>query len=77
LVTNVVLSLLERRDYMCAVPGASDFRRAVWHVALRWKLYAWSRYVVSMEPDALLVAEQMMARGVTSDNRVRLPSGEP
>jgi hypothetical protein len=33
--------------------------------------------MVSDGPEALAIAEQMMARGVTADNRVRLPSGEP
>jgi hypothetical protein len=66
-------TLLEKRDYLTAIPGKAYFFTAVRNTALRRLLYAWSRYVVAMDPGDLVIAEQMMARGMTSQNAVRLP----
>ena len=51
--------LLEKREYLTAVPGKGYFLRAVKHAALRRLLYAWRRRTVFLDPEDLLVAEQM------------------
>jgi hypothetical protein len=45
----------------------------VTHAALRRRLYFWARYVVAMDPAALLAAEEAMLRGESSQHPVRLP----
>jgi hypothetical protein len=62
IVHDVVTYMLEKREYLTAVPSRSYFLRAVKHGALRRLRYAWHRYTVFMDPDDLLIAEQMMAR---------------
>jgi hypothetical protein len=72
-VSDVVAWLLEHRDYLQRTPGPAYFFQAVTNNALRRRLYAWARYVVAMDPETLVIVEQMMTRGETSDNVVRLP----
>ena len=75
-VHDVTLYLLERRDYLRAVPGAAYFLTAVRRTALR-RLQAWSsRHVVAMDPETLVIAEQMTFQGRNghrADTTVRLP----
>ena len=65
--------LLEKRDYLRDAPGEAYFLTAVKHTALRRLLYAWARYVVVVDPETLLLIEQMThpAR-VSRPNTVRL-----
>jgi len=72
-VQDVTMYLLEKRDYLTALPGKAYFLTAVRNGALRLLIYAWHRYVIAMDPEDLLIAEQMIARGETSQNTVRLP----
>jgi len=74
-VHSVVVYLLERRDYLTAPPGEGYFLTAVRNTALRSLLYAWARFTVFMDPDDLIVAEQMMhpTRRARPDSMVRLP----
>jgi hypothetical protein len=76
-VHDTTLYMLEKRDYLQPPTLKAYFFRAVWHAALRRRLYFWARSVVAMDPEALVLAEQAMARGKTSQNQVRLPSWEP
>jgi hypothetical protein len=55
----VVCYLLEKREYLTAVPGKAYFLTAVKHTALRRLLYAGARYTVFMDSQALLIAEAM------------------
>jgi hypothetical protein len=79
-VHDVIAYLLGKRAYLRRF-DAGYFYRAVRHAALRSRLYAWSRYVVAMDPFALLLAEQAMVgarRGRHSESEpVRLPEAEP
>lgn len=59
-VHDVTLYLLEKRPYLKDAPGRAYFLTAVKHTALRRLLYAWSRYVVAMDPETLVLAEQAM-----------------
>jgi hypothetical protein len=72
-VQDVTLYLLEKREYLQRPPGETYFLKAVTRAALRTLLNAWARYRVAMDPQDLVIAEQMMARGLTSENKVRLP----
>lgn len=72
-VHDVTLYLLEKRDFLTDIPGQAYFLTAVRNGALRVLVYAWHRYVVAMDPEDLLIAEQMMARG-EPDHLVRLPA---
>lgn len=74
-VSDVVLFLLRKRVYLKAHLGPAYFLTAVRNGALRKRLYAWARYVVAMDPEDLVIAEQMThpARTRTSDSTVRLP----
>jgi DNA-directed RNA polymerase specialized sigma24 family protein len=74
-VHDVTLYLLEKRDYLRDPPGAAYFFTAVRHAALRRLLYAWSRCVVAMDPETLVIAEEMTspARGRPTERKVRLP----
>jgi hypothetical protein len=68
---KIALSRLANSRHLVSAPPR---RTAVTHAALRRRLYFWARYVVAMDPEALLAAEQAMARGESSQNQVRLPS---
>jgi hypothetical protein len=57
--------LLEKREYLTAVPGKSYFLTAVKHTALRRLRYGWHRFTVFMDPED---AEAMMAGGMTSQH---------
>src|SRR5439155_16839520 len=74
-VHDVTLYLLEKRDYLRDAPGRGYFLRAVKNTAVRRLLYAWSRYVVAMDPETLVIVEQMThpSRSRSTDNMVRLP----
>ena len=48
-----------KSHYLRDVPGAAYFITAVKHTALRRLLYAWARYVVAVDPETLLLIEQM------------------
>lgn len=77
-VSEVVTYLLERRAYLKSPPSARYFLKATRHGSLRRHRYAWSRYVLAMDPEDLVLAEQMthpMQRG-PSEARVRLPVSE-
>jgi hypothetical protein len=67
IVQDVVTYLLEKRDYLTAVPGKAYFFQAVKHTALRRLRYAWHRYTVFLDPED---AEAMMAGGQTSPEPV-------
>lgn len=54
------------------MPGPGYFFTAVTRTAKRRYLYAWAKYSVPMDPDDLVLAEQAMASGQTSQNQVRL-----
>lgn len=58
-VHDVVLYLLEKRALLKDAPGRGYFLTAVKHGATRRLLYAWERLTVRMDPDALIIAEQM------------------
>jgi hypothetical protein len=75
-VHDAALYLLVQRDYLRFVPGESYFMRAVKHGALRQLRSAWHRYTVLMDPEDLVIAEQMTFQGRNghrTDTRVRLP----
>jgi hypothetical protein len=59
-VQDVILYLLQKRDYLPRAPGPKYFFKAVQRTALRRHLYAWSKYVVAMDPGDLILAEQAM-----------------
>lgn len=75
-VHDLVLYLLEKRDYLRFPPNEAYVLRAVKHGALRKLIYGWHRYTVAMDPEDLAIAEQAMAReGRPAASRVvRLPS---
>jgi len=72
-VSEVGLYLLEKREYLRSVPGPSLFYTAVRHAALRLRRSSWHRRVVKMDPRDLVIAEQAMVAGRSSEHRVRLP----
>jgi hypothetical protein len=75
-VSEVVTYLLEHRDFLRQPPPPRYFLTAVRNTALRRLLYAWSRYVVAMDPEDLVLAEQAMEgqrRGQASTGAARLP----
>ena len=59
-VQDVALYLLEKKDYLTKVPGPAYFYTAVSRTAKRRHLYAWTKYVVAMDPETLVLAEQAM-----------------
>ena len=64
-VHDVMLYLLEKRDYLRDAPGAAYFLTAVKNTALRRLLYAWARYVVTVpDEQAGLVLAKMKGAGV-------------
>lgn len=79
-VSDAVVYLLERRDYLRDVPGQAYFMRAVKHAALRQLRSAWHRYTAAMDPADLVVVEQMALQrhGRRSERDiVRLPAATP
>jgi DNA-directed RNA polymerase specialized sigma24 family protein len=62
IVSEVMLYLLEHRDFLKAPPGRAYFFKTVTNAARRRHLYAWARHVVAMDSHDLLIAEEMMAR---------------
>lgn len=74
-VQDVVLYLLEKRNYLKTVPGKAYLLRAVKHTALRRLLSAAARYTVFMDPESLLIAERKMyavEHGQPNADKVRL-----
>ena len=78
-VHDVTLYLLEKRDYLRDAPGRGYFLTAVKHTALRRLLYAWARLVVAVDPETLVIIEQMthLSRGRPTETKVRLPEPVP
>lgn len=72
-VHDVALYLLEKREYLKDAPGEAYFLTAVKHTALRRLRYAWRRCTVLLDPGDLVIVEQMIARGVPTQDLVRLP----
>ena len=70
---DVALYLREKRDYLTRAPGPGLLLHRGVPDGQGSTLYAWAKYVVPMDPGDLVLAEQAMARGETSENRVRLP----
>src|SRR5262245_15768412 len=59
-VQDVVLYMFEKRDYLEPGPLTAYFFTAVRTTAFRRRHYAWERYVVPMDPEDLVLAEQAM-----------------
>ena len=61
-VSEIFVTLLAKRVYLPRCPGIGYLLTAARHTALRHRRYAWSRFVVAMDPGVLVLAEQAMAR---------------
>jgi hypothetical protein len=74
-VQDVVVYMLEKRDLLTAPPNKRYFFKAVTHGAMRRHRAAWAKYVVPLDPEDLVLAEQAVypGRARSSDTRVRLP----
>ena len=59
-VSEIFLTLLEKRAFLPRCPGVGYLLTAARHQALRRKLYSWARLVVAMDPPTLVLAEQAM-----------------
>jgi hypothetical protein len=74
-VQDAVTYLLSKRDYLTHF-GVGYFYQVVKNFARRHRRYGWSKYLVAMDPDDLLFAEQAMEgkrRGRSVAGRVRVP----
>jgi hypothetical protein len=59
-VHDTTIYMLEKRDVLRPPTLKQYFFQAVWNAARRRRLYFWARYVVAMDPDDLILAEQAM-----------------
>jgi DNA-directed RNA polymerase specialized sigma24 family protein len=59
-VSEVFLTLLEKRAYLRRHPDVGYLLLATRHTAIRRHLYAWAKRVVAMDPQDLRLAEQAM-----------------
>jgi DNA-directed RNA polymerase specialized sigma24 family protein len=58
-VSDVFLYLWRKRDLLKAPPGRAYLFKAVEHGAIRARTHAWARRVVAMDPEDVVLAEQM------------------